>query len=74
MLVLGRVGVGVGGQRRYCVKRSKQQYRDLDSQAVSQDGETKQEKTEMLTHTHSLRGAPVRGEALLSDGLGATHL
>lgn len=30
------------------------------------------------THTHSLAGllcgVPVRGEALLSDGLGATHL
>lgn len=50
-LILGLHDAGIGEQRRYCVKRSKQQYRDLDSQPVSQDGETKQEKTEVLTHT-----------------------
>lgn len=44
------------GTERYCVRRSKWQYRDLDSQPVSQDGETKQRKTEMLTRApaHSL--------------------
>lgn len=65
MLVLGE-------QRRYCVWRSKQLYRDLDSRSVSCDGETK-EKTEMLTRTLQLtRWFPPWCEALQSVSFGAT--